>query len=156
MLTDGIDHAATITADSDRLQRFYVDVFGATIERDGPEFPGGPRMTIINIGPATELNVFEVEGNTEAERQTPMYGRGRIDHLGLHAASLESFVEIRSRLIAAAASDGVVTEFGRKLSIFFRDPDRMECEVLVANPDVGPETPEDDLRFGTPSARFPT
>ena len=150
MLTDGIDHVATITNDSDRLQEFYVNVFGATIERDGPEFPGGPRMTIINIGPNTELNVFEIDDNTEADRQTPMFGRGRLDHIGLHAASLDAFTEIRERLMAAGASDGTVTEFGRKLSIFFRDPDQMECEVLVANPDADP----DDLRFGTRSARF--
>lgn len=150
MLTSGIDHVATITKDSDRLQRFYIDVFGATIERDGPEFPGGPRMTIINVGPSTELNVFEIGDNDQAEHQTPMFGRGRIDHIGLHAASLESFTEIRERLMASGASDGTVTEFGRKLSIFFRDPDQMECEVLVANPDADPE----NLKFGSPAARF--
>ncbi|MDX2380092.1 MAG: VOC family protein [Acidimicrobiia bacterium] len=150
MLTDGMDHVATITNDADRLQRFYIDVFGATVERDGPEFPGGPRMVIVNLGPATELNVFEIEGSDEAERQVPMFGRGRIDHIGLHAASLEAFGEIRERLIACDASDGTVTEFGRKLSIFFRDPDRMECEVLVANPDAD----DDDLQFGSRSARF--
>ena len=150
MLLSGIDHVATITNDSDRLQRFYVDVFGATIERDGPEFPGGPRMTIINIGPSTELNVFQIEDNAEADRQTPMFGRGRIDHLGLLAASIDEFDEIRRRLMAEGATDGVVTEFGRKLSLFFRDPDAMECEVLVANPDADP----DDLRFGTPSPRY--
>jgi hypothetical protein len=107
-------------------------------------------MTILNIGPATELNVFEIEDNAEAERQVPTFGRGRIDHIGLHAASLDAFAQIRERLIAAGASDGTVTEFGRKLSIFFRDPDEMECEVLVTNPDAD----ENDLRFGTPSARF--
>ncbi|MDH3684454.1 MAG: VOC family protein, partial [Acidimicrobiia bacterium] len=106
MLTDGIDHVATITNDADRLKQFYVDVFGATVERDGPEFPGGPRMLIINLGPATELNVFEIDGNTEADRQTPMFGRGRLDHIGLHAGSLEAFDEIRRRLMAAGATDG--------------------------------------------------
>jgi len=146
----GIDHVATITNDGDRLKRFYIDVFGATVERDGPEFPGGPRMIILNLAPGSELNVFEIEGNAEADRQTPMFGRGRIDHIGLHAADLDSFAEVRERLIAAGASDRIVTEFGRKLSIFFRDPDGMEGEVLVANPDADP----DDLRFGTPSARF--
>jgi len=150
MLTAGIDHVATITNDSDRLQRFYVSNFGATIESDGLEFPGGPRMTIINIGPSCELNVFEITDNAEADRQTPMFGRGRIDHIGLLAANLEQFTEIRRRLIAAGATDGTVTEFGRKLSLFFRDPDRMECEVLVANPDAV----DDDLRFGTVSQRF--
>ena len=150
MLTAGIDHVATITRDSDRLQRFYVESFGASIEFDGPEFPGGPRLTIINIGPDCELNVFQIEGNTEADNQTPMHGRGRIDHIGLLAASLEEFSEIRTRLMAAGATDGVVTVFGRKLSMFFRDPDRMECEVLTANPDFDPE----NVRFGEQSARF--
>ena len=143
---------ATITNDADRLKAFYGDVFGATVERDGPEFPGGPRMVILNVGPASELNVFEIDDNTEADRQVPMFGRGRSDHIGLHAASLDAFSEIRARLMASGASDGTVTEFGRKLSIFFRDPDRMECEVLVANPDAD----DDDLRFGTRSPRFPS
>ena len=150
MLTNGLDHVATITNDGDRLSQFYVDVFGASVESDGPEFPGGPRMIILNLGPATELNVFEIADNQEADRQTPMFGRGRLDHLGLAAADLESFEEIRRRLISVGSSDGVVTEFGRKISIFFRDPDRMECEVLCTNPDVDP----DDLHFGTPSARY--
>ena len=150
MLTDGLDHVATITGDADRLIGFYTEMFGATVERDGPEFPGGPRMVILNIGPATELNVFEIDGNTEAERQTPMFGRGRLDHIGLHATGIDAFTEIRLRLMRTGASDGTVTEFGRKLSIFFRDPDQMECEVLVANPDADP----DDLRFGTRSALF--
>lgn len=150
MLTAGLDHVATITNDSDRLQRFYIDNFGATIERDGPEFPGGPRMTIINIGPSCELNVFEIADNAEADRQVPMFGRGRIDHIGLLAADFDRFSEIRRRLVAAGATDGTVTEFGRKLSLFFRDPDRMECEVLVDNPDAV----EGELRFGTASPRF--
>ena len=82
MLLQGIDHVATITNDGDRLKQFYVDVFGATIEKDGPEYPGGPRMIIINLAEGSELNVFEIEGNTQAEHQTPMFGRGRIDHIG--------------------------------------------------------------------------
>lgn len=150
MLLQGIDHVATITNDGDRLKEFYVDIFDATIEMDGPEFPGGPRMIVINLAQGTELNVFEIEGNEEATRQTPMFGRGRLDHIGLHAADLDSFAEIRERLIAAGAANRVVTVFGRKLSLFFRDPDRMEGEVLVANPDVDP----DNLVFGEASTRF--
>ena len=137
MLTNGLDHVAVITGDSDRLQRFYADVFGATVERDGEEHPGGPRLTVINIGPSTELNVFEIAGNDQAERQTPMFGRGRLDHIGLRAASLDDFNRIRDRLMASGASDGIVTDFGRKISLFFRDPDRMECEVLLDNPEPG-------------------
>jgi len=150
MLLQGIDHVATITNDGDRLKQFYIEVFDATIERDGPEFPGGPRMIIINLADGTELNVFEIDDNSEADRQTPMFGRGRLDHIGLHAADLATFGEIRERLIARGAADRIVTVFGRKLSLFFRDPDQMECEVLVANPDADP----DNLTFGERSARF--
>ena len=150
MLTSGIDHVATITKDGDSLIEFYLHIFGAAVERDGPEFPGGPRMIILNIGSQTELNVFEIEDNDQADHQTPMFGRGRIDHIGLHASDLDSFEEIRRRLMDAGATDGVVTEFGRKISLFFRDPDQMECEVLFDNPDADP----DDLHFGTPSARY--
>ncbi len=133
MLLDGVNHVATLTSDSDRLHRFYVEMFDAVVTRDGEEEPG-MRLSFVDIGPHTQLNVFEVEGNGEAGRQTPMFGRGRIDHLGLQAASLDAFHTIRDRLLAAGATDGFVTDFGPLLSVFFRDPDGLEGEVCVANP----------------------
>lgn len=151
MLLDGIDHVATITSDSDRLHRFYADMFGATVEHDGLEQPGGPRLSVVKIGPAVELNVFEIAGNNQADHQTPMFERGRIDHLGLKATDIESFDEIRRRLMKLGATDGFVTDFGWKLSLFFRDPDLMECEVLVANPDAKPGHINPP---GTPAARY--
>lgn len=137
MLLDGVNHVAILTNDSDRLHRFYADVFEATVSRDGEEQPG-VRLSFVDIGPNTELNVFEVEGNREAERQVPMFGRGRIDHLGLQAASVDAFDEIRRRLMAVGATDGFVTDFGPILSVFFRDPDGLEGEVCVANPAAQP------------------
>lgn len=151
MLLNGIDHVATVTNDSDRLHRFYAEMFGATVELDGLERPDGPRLSVIKVGTGVELNVFEIEGNDEADRQTPMFGRGRIDHLGLKAADIDSFDEIRQRLMAAGATDGFVTDFGWKLSLFFRDPDLMECEVLVANPDARPGHINPP---GTPAKRY--
>jgi catechol 2,3-dioxygenase-like lactoylglutathione lyase family enzyme len=137
VLLDGVNHVAILTNDSDRLHRFYADVFEATVSRDGEEQPG-VRLSFVDIGPNTELNVFEVEGNREAERQVPMFGRGRIDHLGLQAASVDAFDEIRRRLMAVGATDGFVTDFGPILSVFFRDPDGLEGEVCVANPAAQP------------------
>ena len=137
MLLHGVNHVAILTNDTDRLHRFYADVFDATVSRDGEERPG-VRLSFVDIGPNTELNVFEVEGNTEAQRQVPMFGRGRIDHLGLQAASKDAFDEIRRRLMAVGATDGFVTDFGPILSVFFRDPDGLEGEVCVANPDAQP------------------
>ena len=134
MLLDGIHHVAILTADTDRLIGFYQNVFDAIVERtsiDGPV-----RLTFLNIGPNTELNIFEIDGNHEAQHQTPMFGRGRLDHIGLRAASLEAFTEIRGRLIDREATDGFVTDFGPVLSLFFTDPDGLEGEVCVPNPDA--------------------
>jgi hypothetical protein len=108
-------------------------------------------LTFVRIGESAEINLFEVEGNTEADRQTPMLGRGRIDHLGLQAESLAAFEEIRRRLIARGAADEFVTDFGPVLSMFFTDPDGLEGEVVVANPDVQPGVFNPP---GTPAARY--
>ena len=133
MLLNGINHIALISKDIDRLRVFYTEVFDADV---GPTKAhgdkGGETMTMIRIGPHTELNVFTIEGNTEPDRQTPMWGRGRLDHFGLQAASEESFETIRQRLIEYGASDGEVNDFGAVRSVFFRDPDGLEGEVLFA------------------------
>ena len=140
MLTIGINHVATITNDTARLHEFYEAVFDAQVQRDGAERPdgSGPRLSIIKIGPYSELNVFQIEGNDQADHQTPMFGRGRLDHFALQAASIEAFEEIRRRLRARSAADDFVTDFGPILSIFFRDPDGLEGEVCVDNPDHQP------------------
>ena len=154
MLTVGINHVATITNDSDRLQAFYQEVFEAEILRDGSEFPdgSGPRLSVIKIGPYAELNVFEIDGNTQADVQTPMFGRGRLDHFALQAESIEAFETIRERLRARGAADDFVTDFGPILSLFFRDPDGLEGEVCVNNPDLIPGA---DNPPGTRAARYP-
>jgi catechol 2,3-dioxygenase-like lactoylglutathione lyase family enzyme len=150
MLLNGFNHVALITNDTDRLASFYGEVFDAEVDGKLQENEH-VRLTFIRVGESAELNVFEVVGNTEAERQTPMFGRGRIDHLGLQAASLEAFEEIRNRLMARGAADDFVTDFGPVLSVFFRDPDGLEGEVCVANPDA---TPGVQNPPGTPAARY--
>ena len=150
MLLDGLNHVAVLTTDTDRLHAFYRYMFDATVSQD---FPAGPgmRLSFVDIGPHTELNVFQIDGNDEALRQTPMFGRGRLDHLALHAASLDAFDVIRDRLMACGATDGFVTDFGPVYSLFFRDPDGLECEVCVANPDAQPGVTNPP---GTPAARY--
>jgi catechol 2,3-dioxygenase-like lactoylglutathione lyase family enzyme len=153
MLTNGLNHVATLTNDAARLHAFYEDVFEAEVVRDGPEIEGNDavRLSVIKIGPSSELNVFHIEGNTEADRQVPMFGRGRLDHFALQAASLEAFETIRERLMASGAADSFVTDFGPVLSIFFRDPDGLEGEVCVANPDAVPGVGHPP---GTPASRY--
>ncbi len=150
MLTSGFNHVAVITNDTERFVEFYSAIFGAT------SFPleqqPGFRLTAVVIGPSAEFNVFQADGNTEADRQVPMLGRGRIDHLALEASSLENFDEIRTRLIDRGSSDGFVTDFGPVLSLFYRDPDGLESEVCVPNPDYVPGGPVNPP--GTPSKRY--
>ena len=150
MLIDGIHHVAILTADTDRLVRFYQTVFDAAVE-DGT-VDGPVRLTFLRVGPDAELNLFEIDGNREADHQAPMFGRGRIDHLGLRAASIDTFTEIRRRLVEQGATDGFVTDFGPVLSLFFSDPDGLEGEVCVPNPDAAPGVRNPP---GTPSTRFP-
>jgi catechol 2,3-dioxygenase-like lactoylglutathione lyase family enzyme len=149
MLLNGINHVAVLTGDTERFVEFYGGVFGATSEV--LDEADGVRLTVVWIGPSAELNVFEVTDNTEHERQTPMFGRGRLDHLALNAASIDAFDEIRSRLMGRGATDGFVTDFGHVLSVFFRDPDGLEAEVCVANPDGQPGVHNPP---GTPSKRY--
>ena len=150
MLLDGVNHVAILTKDTERFVNFYREVFEAEV--DGTQDTDGQGvLTFVKIGTRAEINLFEVRGNAEAERQTPMFGRGRIDHLGLQAASLDAFEEIRRRLIDRGAADEFVTDFGAILSLFFRDPDGLEGEVCVANPDAKPGVSNPP---GTPAARY--
>lgn len=150
MLLDGFNHVAVLTSDTGRFTSFYEEVFGATVDGVLGD-DDGFRLTLVKVGPYAELNVFEIADNEEATRQTPMFGRGRLDHLGLQAASIEAFTTIRDRLVERGASDGFVTDFGQVLSVFFRDPDGLEGEVCVSNPD---RTPGAFNPPGTPSRRF--
>jgi catechol 2,3-dioxygenase-like lactoylglutathione lyase family enzyme len=135
VLLDGFNHVAVLTKDTDRFVRFYQDVFEAEVFAQQHMGTEG-LLTLVRIGGLAEINLFEVADNTEADRQTPMFGRGRLDHLALQAASLEAFEEIRRRLMERGASDDFVTDFGPILSVFFRDPDGLEGEVCVENPDA--------------------
>jgi catechol 2,3-dioxygenase-like lactoylglutathione lyase family enzyme len=151
MLLDGVNHVALITSDPERLVEFYRAVFDAEVIAT-PQDQDGLKLTMIEVGPQSELNLFGIDGNTEALHQVPMFGRGRLDHIGLQAAaSLEAFEEIRRRLIERGAADEFVTDFGPVLSLFFTDPDDLEGEVCVANPDGtrGVINPP-----GTPATRY--
>jgi catechol 2,3-dioxygenase-like lactoylglutathione lyase family enzyme len=150
MLTDGFNHLAVLTSDTDRFVGFYSEVFEAEVLAS-QQMPEG-RLTFVKIGPHSEFNLFEVQGNSEAGRQTPMFGRGRLDHFGIQAGSIENFEEIRRRLRERGAADDFVTDFGPVLSLFFRDPDGLEGEVCVDNPDAVPGVNNPP---GTRAARYP-
>jgi catechol 2,3-dioxygenase-like lactoylglutathione lyase family enzyme len=149
VLLSGINHVAVLTGDTERFVEFYSRVFDATHE--SLQNHDGFRLTLVWVGSSSELNVFELDGNAEHTRQVPMFARGRLDHLAFEAASLDAFDEIRERLLARDATDGFVTDFGPILSLFFRDPDGLEAEVCVPNPDAQPGVHNPP---GTPAVRY--
>ena len=59
MLLDGLNHVAILTNDTDRLHSFYTEVFDATVQAVGAEVEPGLRMSIVHIGPHSELNLVQ-------------------------------------------------------------------------------------------------
>jgi catechol 2,3-dioxygenase-like lactoylglutathione lyase family enzyme len=132
MLND-IHHLTFITADMDRLIGFYERIFGARVTVDLEE--EGLRHAFIEVGPHTVLHPFQVPG-IEPPGHQPMFGRGRLDHFALNAASEEAFREARRRLVAEGASDGAVTDMGSLLLLSFNDPDGGAHELVWVKPGV--------------------
>ena len=123
----GVNHVALVTANLDRFVDFYRRVFDASVI----PFPGEAdfRHAMVMVGDQTGLHPFEVAGNPNGAALPRMFARGHLDHVALNAASEAAFFELRRRLVAAAACDGAITDFGPVLSVWFEDPDGMGAEV---------------------------
>jgi catechol 2,3-dioxygenase-like lactoylglutathione lyase family enzyme len=132
-LINDIHHLTLITADLDRLIAFYERVFEARVTVDLEE--EGLRHAFIEVGPHTVLHPFEVPGVEPPESQQ-MFQRGRLDHFALNAASEEAFRELRRRVVAEEAGDGVVTDMGSLLNFGFTDPEGGQHEVVWVKPGV--------------------
>ncbi len=133
-LLDGLHHVTTLTADMDRLLQFYVRVFDARVTLDLAE--EGLRHAFIELGPHTVLHPFQVSGVEVPQGDVPMFARGRLDHFALHASTEEAFRELRRRVVAEGAGDGVVTDMGSLLIFGFTDPDGAHHEVVWTKPGV--------------------
>jgi catechol 2,3-dioxygenase-like lactoylglutathione lyase family enzyme len=127
-ITAGVHHIATATADMDRLIDFYAQVLDAPTVVDMRE--EGLRHVFIDLGGGTFLHPFEIPGVEVPQGELPMFGRGRIDHVGLRAETIEDFRAVRERIVRAGAGDGEVTDMGPVLSVGFNDPDGVWGEVL--------------------------
>ena len=131
-LTAGTHHLATVTADLDRLIRFYEQVFDAQVRWDLRE--DGLRHAFIDVGGGFALHPFEISGVDVPQGELPIFARGRIDHLALRAETADSFWAVRERIHDAGAGDGQVTDLGPLLSVGFTDPDGLWGEVCWDRP----------------------
>ena len=121
MLTEGIHHLTTLTADPDRLIGFYERVFGARVVLDLEE--EGLRHAFIEVGPTTVLHPFEVPGVDVPQEQIPIFQRGRLDHIALNAPSEGAFRELYRRVVEEDAAAGLVSDIGGAWLFTFIDPD---------------------------------
>jgi catechol 2,3-dioxygenase-like lactoylglutathione lyase family enzyme len=128
-ITTGFNHVATLTTNMERLVAFYGDVFGAEITFEMAATPEHPRMTILDLGAGTALNVFEAAADEIIGERRIQGARGAIDHYGLNVDSLATLEQVKERLLAAGADIGEIQRLGSEWSLFFRDPDGMELEV---------------------------
>jgi catechol 2,3-dioxygenase-like lactoylglutathione lyase family enzyme len=129
-ITKGFNHVATLTTDLDRLVSFYHDAFEAVVTFEMAARDDHPRMVILDLGGGAALNVFEVPTEQIIGEQRRLGGRGAIDHFGLAVESLAELEAARDRLRAMGADTGEIQRLGSDWSVFFRDVDGMELEVV--------------------------
>jgi catechol 2,3-dioxygenase-like lactoylglutathione lyase family enzyme len=129
-LVDGISHVATVTDDLDRMAAFYRRVFDAEVSEVMEE--EGLRHQFIFLGEQVALHPFELSGK-QLDDRFEMFDRGRIDHFGVTAPTVDAFVEIRRRLLAendgAGATEAAIRDFGALYSLHYVDPDGVNLEV---------------------------
>jgi catechol 2,3-dioxygenase-like lactoylglutathione lyase family enzyme len=132
-LIAGLNHIAVVTADLDRFIEFYTGVFG--LEVIFSERTPALSHAILKISESSWLHPAELPSNPYADGLGTMFQRGHLDHFSLTAASPDAFQQLRSRLIAAKASDGRTDDLGAFHTVWFVDPDGMRGEVaLIVDP----------------------
>jgi catechol 2,3-dioxygenase-like lactoylglutathione lyase family enzyme len=131
-LTTGFNHVATLTTDMDLTVRFYEQAFDAVVTFEIEAREDHPWMKILDLGGGAALNVFEVPAEDMIGERRRQGGRGAIDHFALAVDSYATLETARERLVAAGAQEvGEIQRLGDEWSLFFRDPDGMELEVVA-------------------------
>ena len=75
--------------------------------------------------------MFEVPADEIIGERRRQGGRGAIDHFGIAVDSLATLEQVKGRLEAVGADIGEIQQLGTDWSLFFRDVDGMELEVLA-------------------------
>ena len=130
-VTSGFNHVATLTANMDRIVRFYKDAFEAQVVFEMQPTDDHPHLVILDLGGGAALNVFAVAPEDIIGDRRRQGGRGAIDHYALAVESKSILEQVRERLAAASADIGDIQQLGAEWSLFFRDPDGMELEVCA-------------------------
>jgi catechol-2,3-dioxygenase len=121
-----MNHAVLYVRDARRQQRFYAHVLGfATVIEDGdgafvfmrgPDSPNHHDIAFFTIGSGAEAS--------DAGRRTV-----GLYHIAWEVGSLDELAEMRDRLAAAGALVGA-SDHGANKSLYAKDPDGIEFEVM--------------------------
>ena len=136
-LVDGISHIATVTEDLDRMVSFYQRIFDAEVSEVMED--DGLRHQFVYLGDQVALHSFEQPPWTQPDQRFEMFERGRLDHFGVTAPTVDALLEIRDRLLAerdgAGATDAQIRDFGALYSLHYVDPDGVNLEVNLFKDD---------------------
>ena len=122
----GLNHAVLYVRDATRQQRFYADVLGFTTVVGSPDgafaFMRAPASN--NHHDVAFFSIGEDAADSPA-------GRGAVGlyHLAWEVATLGELDDARARLAAAGALVGA-SDHGANKSLYARDPDGLEFEVM--------------------------
>ena len=133
-LVDGISHIATVTEDLDRMASFYQRVFNAEISEVMED--EGLRHQFVYLGDQVALHPFEPAWG-QPDQRFEMFDRGRLDHFGVTAPTIDALLEIRDRLLAEGdgTTDAQIRDLGPLYSLHFVDPDGVNLEVNLFKDD---------------------
>ena len=126
MLIAGLDHQHLTSRDLDRLLAFYRAVFEAPTVLDRTE--DGVRTALVDVGGGVLIEAVE-----QSDPEGAPFGRP-----ALSTPNRAAFLEVRRRLIAAGAGDGLVRDAGFAWTSRFHDPTGIEGEVVWRKPGTPP------------------
>lgn len=121
-----MNHAVLYVRDAPTTQRFYADVLGFTtiVEHEAGAFAFMRAPASNNHHDIAFFTIGANAGPSEAGRSTVgMY------HLAWEVPTLHELREMRDRLAAAGALVGA-SDHGANKSLYARDPDGLEFEVM--------------------------
>jgi catechol 2,3-dioxygenase-like lactoylglutathione lyase family enzyme len=132
-LTIGINHVTAVTADVDRLVRFYSEMFDATKVFEGQAAHGHPRMAIVELGGTRYVKIVE---NRSGAPATDALG-STTERFGLAVESHDELRALRDRMVRAGARIGEIERLPTQWIMRVVDPDGAVLQVCAhARPDT--------------------
>jgi catechol-2,3-dioxygenase len=125
MSIQGMNHAVLYVRDAARHQQFYRDVLGFSTVIDGP----GP--FVFMRAPSSD-NHHDIAFFSIGDAAAPSDAGSRtvgMYHLAWEVATLDQLEAMRDRLAAAGALHGA-SDHGVNKSLYAKDPDGLEFEVM--------------------------